>query len=195
MYKIPERLQSIVQINYECPTTDDMSSSDSLLGFKRKVDKMLICVFYGLYHSRSIPFEELFNDDLNYEGFVDERFNVNINESVNIIRNLMLMLWLIENNNYDSRQQFRDELYEFLEHLLDDDKFIKIIIPYYLKIANTSEGADLSFIKTMYKSAYSTYESNILCPEHLALRFLSKKGNFMEYLNKKLDDQDLLSFL
>lgn len=158
------------------------NKKDYLAAIPRKIDIMLMCVFYGLYSCKQLPQMDRSENKLNgsYE------FNVGIDREVKHLRNILLMIWMTENRLTldESIKKFRRELYLFLEKILDDEFLTRVVFPFYLKKATE---VDSSLISKLQASRFVEWKMKPYAPERLALEFNSRKQEFDKFIRTALD--------
>jgi hypothetical protein len=142
----------------------------------RRVDVLMMCVLYGIYKFRSLP-------DFNFVPPFSERyeFNVDISYEKNLIVHLLLALWIEENPipNDTISLDYRTKFYDFMEQILDEEKFVKTIIPFYLNLADIDEHGEGSFITKLFNMQYLPYKKSSYSPESVIAEFISARDMFI----------------
>lgn len=152
----------------------------------RKVDILLLCVFYGLYKSKKLPEMDstnLMSDNDDFSGSYE--FNVDISEEATVLSHLLFSLWTgIKGFPEKDKDQFeyRKELYHFLEHIIDPDFMLKEIFPFYLQKANEKIEDEPSFISRLSISRYLPWRANIYSPENLMCEYTEVRKGFEELI-------------
>lgn len=147
--------------------------------YDRLIDPVIISIFYGLYKSRKLPPFE--SDDVS--AAKTHEFNVDITPYTNIFNHFLFCLWLYEYdlpNNEMNIHEYRKKLYTFLENILDQDKWRLVIIPFYIKEADSSTDDELSFIYRLWNSDSVEIESSPMSPEYMSMEFDLMQNEFYE---------------
>lgn len=171
--------------NGEEPTdTDEEKSSTDYLKAMKRVDLMLMCMFYGLYISKELPPLDL--ESFPLEGSYE--FNVNIENEVKILRHVLFLIWITENGPTDLEfdMDHRRSLYDFLEKILDNDFVVKVVFPFYLVKSSAAYG-DVSFIDRLSQSRHVPYELHPFSPEAVAMEYYRVRYDFEAYIGNTLD--------
>ena len=177
---MPKELELLLQKNGSRPEDSVGNETDYLERVPRKIDVVLMCVYYGLYVSKELPPSKIDDGEGSYE------FNVGIDKEVQIIRDLLLLMWIKQNDKMsDSFDiEYRQEIYAFLNRILNNDYLLKVVFPFYLDKAN-SDG-EVSFISKLSQSRFVPWKRNPYSPERLALDFTYRKREFETYITKAL---------
>lgn len=168
------------------PDSEGHNRNDYLSTLPRKVDIMLMCVFYGLYSSRDLPPMDV--SEYTIEGPAEAYdFNVDMTQETEQILHMMLLIWICQKGPFGSAltSQYRSELYLFLKKILDDDFMYKVAFPYYLEKAARSDG-DISFIAKLRNSRYVEWKTHPYAPESIALNLERLKQEFEEQMKVSL---------
>jgi len=195
--KIPLELQSLIErISDEKEgmldeyKPDDFDSKkyneiSFLLQFNRLVDPVIIAMFIGLFKSQSLPPEQEKEMEIDLEVNGEYEFNVDIEKYKELFNNYLLCLWIKRNgypNKDDNIYLYREELYDFLKEINDDDYFEKIIIPFYTK-KSCQEETKRSFISRLEDSGYVGFkkeELSMASPEFLGKELINLQDKFWE---------------
>lgn len=190
--RMPKELESLLKAVGET-SFDSISSSatsrsmpynkaDYLTG-PRKVDILLMAVFYGVYSTGELPPIDLneFPCDGSYE------FSANIEKEVCVLRNILLLIWLSQDGQVSEGIdiEYRTKLYDFLETVLDDDFVTNVVFPYYSSKAAKDDG-DISFIDKLTSSRYVEWKMRSHAPEYIALDFVRAREQFERKILKNL---------
>jgi len=151
-----------------------------LARFARLIDPVIIAAFFGLYKSQELPpLEEEEEIKLNnsYE------FNVDISDFTDIFNHFLFCLWVKENGLPDKSEdmmKYRERLYHFVSKLLDDKYFLGVILPFYLRKADESEGESTSsFLHRLANSDDIGIVLQDYSPEFLAKEFSLMQSEFI----------------
>ncbi len=169
----------IVELN---PITAGRNNRDYLTSIPRKVDIMLMCVFYGIYSSKQLP--PLDKSEHKCNGTYE--FNVRIEGEVHKIKHILLLIWISQNGiGTETDLDYKRKLYSFIETISDVSYLTKVVFPFYLEKSNEQEG-DLSFITKLANSRYIEWKMHPYAPERLALEFIKQKEVFNKHMKKAL---------
>jgi len=173
--KVTEYMEELLQYAAESKKNKEGYWSEH----DRLIDPVLISIFYGLYKSRKLPPLEW--DDVS--AAKTHEFNVDITPYTIIFNHFLFCLWIFENNLPDNTTdiiEYRKKLYSFLENILDQDKWRLVIIPFYLREADSSEEGELSFVYRLLNSDGVKIESSQMSPEFIAMEYNLIQKEFFE---------------
>lgn len=187
--KVTENMEELLQHAAESKKNNNGYWGDH----DRLIDPVIISIFYGLYKSRKLPPLEW--DDVS--AAKTHEFNVDITPYTNIFNHFLFCLWLYENdlpNSETDINEYRKKLYTFLENILDQDKWRLVIIPFYIREADSSEGDELSFVYRFWNSDSVEMESSPMSPEFLSMEYDVMQNEFFEeivdFIHKKMFEPD-----
>lgn len=194
--RMPKQLESLLKAvgvqTAESPAAgkegrDQYNESDYLSG-PRKVDILLLTVFYGFYSTVKLPPLEVseFPCDGTYE------FSANVEKEISMLRNALLLLWLSKNEALDHEREveYRRKLYDFLDIILDDDFVTNVVFPYYSSEAAREDG-DISFIHKLASSRFVEWKMRSHAPEYIALDFVRVREQFEKKVLAEIPKQFL----
>ena len=157
----------------------DKNPTGNLVKFQRLIDPVILATFYGLYKSKELPplTEEEFLLENSYEFG-----NVDIGDFSDKLNHFLFCLWVKQNGfpniNVDILT-YREKLYSFISKILSEKYFIGVVIPFYLKKADESEGDRSSFVHRLWSSDNIEMISEMYSPEFLAKEFNLVQSEFI----------------
>ncbi len=186
--QIPENLKQIIRGIPPIEADEQGIQEKSLANiseFKRKIDPVLICTFFGLYKSRELP---PMVDEIKI--FSEKKdFSVEIGEFDDLINHLLFCLWVKKNGFPDSCEEnvkYREDLYAFIKKLLDEDYYRNVLIPFYINKSDERESGTSSFLHRLTSSDLVKLELADYSPEFLSLEFSNAQHEFMEEILKPI---------
>ncbi|MGA3110464.1 MAG: ATP-binding protein [Candidatus Bathyarchaeia archaeon] len=186
--QVPENLKQIIRAIPPIEADEQGLSEKSLANisfFKRKIDPVLICTYFGLYKSRELPplVEEI-------KIFSEKKdFSVEIGEFDDLLNHLLFCLWVKKNGFPDSCEdnvKYREDLYAFIKKLLDEDYYRNVLIPFYINKADERESGTSSFLHRLTSSDIVKLELADYSPEFLSREFSNAQHEFMEEVVKPI---------
>jgi hypothetical protein len=175
---MPENLYQIITVISE--ETKKQEPNGYLVGFERLIDPVLIGALFGLYKSEELPpmDEEEISLQKSYEFG-----NVEISTFAGIFNHFLFCLWVKKKGLPDKPKdivKYREELYGFIRQILDAEHYRRVVIPFYLKKADESEGKETSFLYRLWNSDNIGLELQRYSPEYLALEFKDAQEDFIK---------------
>lgn len=165
--------------SFDTKDAPEFNTTSYLRAFDRQIDPVILCLFYGLYRSRTLP------ENLPSVKFNNTReFNANITKPLEQFNNLLYALWIRENGIPERASdllKYRKKLYDFLKYIQDYNQIVSTIIPYYLSVADEADG-DRSFINRLKHTGFCRYETSDMTPEYIGLVFLQAQEDFLNYI-------------
>lgn len=201
MFRIKGNLQvpdAVKEIINSIPPFDDKSPRTEppvyIGSFKQKIDPVLLCTLFGLYRSQELP--PLDKEEVApFSKYHD--FNVEIGGFADVINHFLFCLWVKKNGAPDKCadiMKYREELYAFIQKLLDPDYYRLILIPFYLSKANEQESGTSSFIHRLASSDGVKMEiAKDNSPEFLACEFASAQNEFIANIITPLEGEHEIS--
>jgi hypothetical protein len=186
--QVPENLKQIIRAIPPVEADEQGLPEKSLANisdFKRKIDPVLICTYFGLYKSRELPpmVEEI-------RIFSEKKdFSVEIGEFDDLLNHLLFCLWVKKNGFPDSCQdnvKYREDLYSFIKKLLDEDYYRNVLIPFYINKADERESGTSSFLHRLTSSDIIKLELADYSPEFLSREFSNAQHEFMDEVIKPI---------
>lgn len=186
--QVPENLKQIIRAIPPVEADEQGLPEKSLANisdFKRKIDPVLICTYFGLYKSRELPpmVEEI-------RIFSEKKdFSVEIGEFDDLLNHLIFCLWVKKNGFPDSCQdnvKYREDLYSFIKKLLDEDYYRNVLIPFYINKADERESGTSSFLHRLTSSDIIKLELADYSPEFLSREFSNAQHEFMDEVIKPI---------
>ena len=146
--------------------------------FDRLIDPVIIALFYGLYNSMELP------PDRDTAIQMDKRkeFLADISTQLDILVHYLFCLWISKNGfPHEAKDQleYRRQLYDFLEKVLDQQYISDIMIPYYLEKARNHDPGTTSFLYRFKESGFVEWKSTDFSPEYLAVEFKALQDSFI----------------
>ena len=186
--QIPENLKQIIRAIPPIEADEQGLPEKSLANiseFKRKIDPVLICTFFGLYKSRELPpmVEEI-------KIFSEKKdFSVEIGEFDDLLNHLLFCIWVKKYGFPDTCEdnvKYREDLYAFIKKLLDEDYYRNVLIPFYINKADERESGTSSFLHRLTSSDIVKLELADYSPEFLSREFSNAQHEFMEEIIKPI---------
>lgn len=152
-------------------------------GFAKLIDPVLVSTLFGLYKSQELPpLQEVDQKDEEKQWY-DWEYDVDISAFAEKFNHLLLCLWVRRHGLPDTaedKREYRNQLYEFFGNLLriDGDYFMKVLIPFYLRKADTGSSDSPSFVWRLSNSDAIRIEQEQHSPEYLALEFAKEERRF-----------------
>lgn len=176
---------------FSSETSLERKQKNYLTEFERLFDPVIVSMFYGLYKSQKLP-PEGSKISLDLEGKV-EFGDVNISKYRGLFNNLLFSLW-VKNNGMPEpgrTSDYREELYNFIEEILNFDYFKNILIPFYTKkaAATETERSFISRLEDSNRAKYKKEELGFATPEYIFEEFHTKQKEFVEKVINPISEE------
>jgi hypothetical protein len=175
---IPNSLNQIRDLNN--------TPKDNYLKQIRIIDPIMLGVFYGLYVSKELP--PLIDQKIELDDTFDS--NVDITTYAEVLNNHLFCLWLNKNgfpNESVNLQDYRSNLYKFIELIIEPDYYRDVLIPFYLKISDQNRNNEPSFFYRIIESATLGVEISVNSPEFIFSEFNMIQNDFINEIIKPLE--------
>jgi len=194
---IPETIKNLVKIIQETQKLDREESLEK--GFNKEayfskqivriVDPFFISMFYGLYTTEELPPYPIEKYDLSDGKSHDFGNPADMIRYRDVFNNLLFCLWVYKYGlpeNALNPSDYRENLYSFLDNILQNDYFLDVTVPFYLQRIS-----DSSFIQRLMESNYANNRSSPdNAPEFIALEFHKKQKMFFDKIFNGFDIPD-----